>query len=87
MHPINVLILIKIRQSDCSVCYLSPCDAVDDSLQCFVTVTFEDSFYTASSGGNGLPHRHVQVVVVFLGGKVLNHVKREKTIILPPAES
>lgn len=65
--------------------YLSLCDAVDDGLQCFVAVTLEDSLDTAGSGGNGLPHRHVQVVVVFLGCKVLNRVRKEKSTVLLPA--
>lgn len=47
--------------------YLGLGDAVDDGLQGFVRVTLEDALHAAGSGGNGLPHRHVQVVVVFLG--------------------
>lgn len=56
--------------------YLSFCDTVDDGLQRFVAVTFEDSFHAASSGGNGLPHCHVQVIVGFLCRQVLHQVRR-----------
>ncbi len=65
----------------CVMCYLGLCNAVNDGLQCLVLVTLEDTFHTAGSGGNGLPHRHVQIVVVFLGCKVLNYVKREKILV------
>lgn len=58
--------------------YLGFRDAVDDGLQRFMTVTFEDSLDTAGSGCEGLPHRHAQVVVVFLGCKVLDHSKRKR---------
>lgn len=61
------------------MCYLSLCNAVDDGLERFMRVTLEDSFHTAGSGGNGLPHCHVQVVVVFLGCEVLKHRIKEKT--------
>lgn len=72
-----------MRRTVLPVCYLSHRDAVDDGLQCFVRVTLEDSLHAAGSGGDGLPHRHVQVVVVFLGGEVLNDEKdKKKTILL-----
>lgn len=60
--------------------YLGFCDAVDDGLQRFVTVTFEDSLDTAGSGGESLPHRHAQVVVVFLGCEVLGHSKTKRIL-------
>lgn len=54
------------------VSYLSLSDAVDDGLQGLIRVTLEDSLHAAGSGGDGLLHRHVQVVVVFLGCEVLD---------------
>lgn len=60
--------------------YLGFCDAVDDGLQRFVTVTFEDSLDTAGSGGESLPHRHAQVVVVLLGCEVLDHSNRKRIL-------
>lgn len=75
-HPIfSIALSIRLKR------YLSLCDAVDDGLQCFVRVTLEDSLHAACSGGNGLLHRHVQVVVVFLGCEVLNDASKEKTIL------
>lgn len=70
-------ILHSVSRTVVHACYLSLCNAIDDGLQCFMRVTFEDTLHTAGSGGNGLPHRHVQVVVVFLGGEILNDVKRK----------
>lgn len=64
------------RARSVRVRYLSFRDPVDDGLQRFVAVTFEDSFHAASSGSNGLPHCHIQVIVGFLRRQVLHHVRR-----------
>lgn len=66
--------------------HLGSGDAVDHDLQGLVGVTLEDSFHTAGSGGDGLPHRHVQVVVVLLGSEVLKNRKqtRRSTLHLTP---
>lgn len=61
--------------AELGVCYLSLCDAVDDGLQGLLRVTLEDPLHAAGSGSQGLLHRHVQLVVVFLSCQVLENRK------------
>lgn len=61
------------------VCYLSLSDAVNDGLQRFMRVTLQHPLHAAGSGRDGLPHRHVQVVVVLLGRQVLQETKKKES--------
>lgn len=70
---------LKQKCTEQHVRYLSFCDTVNDGLQRFMAVTFEDSLHAASSGRDGLPHRHVQVVVGFLRCEVLKDTREQSS--------